>query len=58
MSVDVVLLLHVIYSRPIAPVANVFLLTVLDLNKIYLILSLSYINVSVKFLGIVQGVTC
>ena len=39
MSVDVVLLLHVIYSRTIAPVANVFCWLYPTLNKIYLILS-------------------
>ena len=38
-SVDVVLLLHVIYSRTIAPVANVFCWLYPTLNKIYLILS-------------------
>ena len=39
MSVDVVLLLHVIYSRTIAPVANVFCWLYPTLNQIYLILS-------------------
>ena len=39
MSVDVVLLLHVIYSRTIAHVANVFCWLYPTLNKIYLILS-------------------
>ena len=44
MSVDVVLLLHVIYSRTIAPVANVFCWLYPTLNKIYLILFiLSYL---------------
>ena len=41
MTVDVVLLLHVIYSQTIAPVANVFCWLYPTLNKIYLILSLS-----------------
>ena len=45
MSVDVVLLLHVTYSRTIAPVATVFCWLYLTLNKIYLILF--YLNVGV-----------
>ena len=60
MSVDVVLLLHVIYSRTIAPVANVFLLIVPDFKYnlfilTYLIQPLGVLSYKISFKFVLES---